>query len=206
MIGYVRGTLVAVTEEAALVETAGGIGLTILVPGSSRTRLPAVGQPVRLLTHLLIREDQWILAGFLTETERAAFLALTTVTGVGPKLALQVLTVLEPAALAEAIREGAWQRLRVVPGVGSKLAQRIAVELRGWAGAHVDTFVVASGEQDPGEAAENDEVVEGLKALGLSDAEARAAVRGLESLTPVERLREALRRLDRGRGTAVHGR
>jgi Holliday junction DNA helicase RuvA len=206
VIGYVRGTLVGVTAETALVETAGGIGLTIFIPGSSRERLPAVGQPVRLLTQLLIREDQWFLAGFLTETERAAFLALTTVTGVGPKLALQVLTALEPAALAEAIRDGAWQRIRVVPGVGPKLAQRIAVELRGWAGATAESFVVGAGDSDRGDAGQDDEVIEGLKALGLSDAEARAAVRGLEALTPVERLREALRRLDRGRGTAFYGR
>jgi Holliday junction DNA helicase RuvA len=200
VIGFVRGVLVARQHGAVVVETPGGLGLEILVPESSERDLPEVGAGVRLLTHLIVREDHWQLCGFLTEAERSAFLALLAVNGVGPKVALALVGRLGPGALAEAVRDGQWQRLREVPGVGPKLAQRVVVELRQWAGGPAPDRVGAGGAGDLGPP--DDEVVDGLRAMGLSDSEARRAVEGLEHLPPVERLREALRRLDRGRGTA----
>jgi Holliday junction DNA helicase RuvA len=198
MIGYVRGTLVGRGRDVAVVETPGGLGLELLVPATTQRALPEPGASVRLLTHLIVREDHWQLCGFLTEGERTAFRALIEVSGVGPKVAVAAVGHLGPDGLAEVVRDGRWQRLKEIPGVGPKLAQRMVVELRQWAGG---SFSDASTAVEPTGAPE-DEVVEGLKALGLSEAEARTAVHGLEHLPPVERLREALRRMDRGRGTA----
>jgi Holliday junction DNA helicase RuvA len=199
MIGYVRGTLAARMRDLVLVETPGGLGLEVQVSRATLASLPEPGAAVTLWTHLIIREDHWQLAGFQSETERAAFLALLQVTGVGAKVGLAVLGHLDPPALAQAVRDGQWRRLQEVPGVGPKLAQRMVVELRGWAGTAGEDPDLAQPAAAAGAPADDD-VVEGLRALGLAEQEARQAVRGLEHLAPVERLREALRRLDRGRG------
>ena len=198
MIAHVAGTLDSRTREWAVVTTAGGLGLMLLVPHTTGDALPQVGAQVRLYTHLIVREDQWQLCGFLTEAERTAFLALTAVNGVGPKVALNVVGHLTPDGVVRAVREGRWQRLREAPGVGPKLAQRMLVDLKGWAGAETETM--PEDVQATAPAAVGDDVVDGLTAMGLSEAEARAAVAGLDDWAPVDRLREALRRLDRGKG------
>ncbi len=197
MIDYVKGTVAARAAGRVVVETSGGLGLELLVPSSTGVRLPEPGHPVKLYTHLAIREDSWQMAGFLTAEEREVFLALLAVSGVGMKVALAVLGHVKPAGLRTAVADGDWKALTAVTGVGTKLAQRLVVELRG---------VLAAGPQEVPAAARppvaTDEVVEGLMALGYTGAEAAAAVAGTEGPAP-ERLREALRRLDSGRGVGV---
>jgi Holliday junction DNA helicase RuvA len=198
MIAFVRGTLTAREAGRVVVETASGIGLELLVPDTTQRHLPEPGQPVRLYTHLLVREDHWTLAGFWTLREREIFQVLLNVSGVGPKVALAVLGQVGIDELTRAVAEGRWQRLREVSGVGPKLAQRLVVELRG---------VLADAPVEPGPPAAAevaDEVWEGLRALGYTDAEARAALAGLEEGDPAERLRKALARLDKSRGVR-HG-
>jgi Holliday junction DNA helicase RuvA len=198
MIAFVRGTLTAREAGRVVVETASGIGLELLVPDTTQRHLPEPGQPVRLYTHLLVREDHWTLAGFWTLREREIFQVLLNVSGVGPKVALAVLGQVGIDELTRAVAEGRWQRLREVSGVGPKLAQRLVVELRG-------VLADAPVEPVPPAAAEvADEVWEGLRALGYTDAEARAALAGLEDGDPAERLRKALARLDKSRGVR-HG-
>ncbi len=198
MIAHIVGTVEERAGDAVVVATAGGMGLLVQVPRTTADGLPPRGQAVRLYTHLIVREDQWQLCGFLTEDERDVFLALLAVNGVGARVALNVVGHVGPEGVRRAVREGRWQRLREAPGVGPKLAQRMLVELKNWAGVDPDEEPGAAAAAPA--AAATDEVVDGLVAMGLSEAEARAAVAGLESLPPVERLRTALRRLDRGRG------
>lgn len=196
MIGYVRGTLQAREADRVLVETPGGLGLEISMAANAMGRLPDVGQPVKLLTSLLIREDHWQLVGFLSPEEREAFLRVLSVTGVGPKVALAVIGQLGVDGLRQAVLEGAWKKLRTVPGVGPRLAQRLVVELKGTILAEEDSEAVATVLSETA-----DEVREGLLALGYSDAEASRALEGLTEPDPATRLREALRRLDVGRGS-----
>jgi len=198
MIAFVRGTLTAREAGRVVVETASGIGLELLVPDTTQRHLPEPGQPVRLYTHLLVREDHWTLAGFWTLREREIFQVLLNVSGVGPKVALAVLGQVGIDELTRAVAEGRWQRLREVSGVGPKLAQRLVVELRG---VLVDAAVEAAPATD---AEVSDEVWEGLRALGYTDAEARAALEGLGEGDPADRLRRALARLDKSRGVR-HG-
>ena len=205
MIGYVRGTLAAREPGVAVVETPGGLGLLVLVPDTTQRQLPEPGSPVKLHTHLVIREDSWQLAGFLTVAERDIFLALLNVTGVGPKLALAVLGQLGIPGLVEAVREGRWQRLREVPGVGPKLAQRLVVELRGVLSEPLpDEAVMEAGERAGAAGDAGDDVLEGLRALGYTEAEARWALQGAEGMEAAARLKWGLSRLDPGKGVR-HG-
>ncbi|MCL5967040.1 MAG: Holliday junction branch migration protein RuvA [Firmicutes bacterium] len=204
MIAFVRGTLVAREAGSALVETAGGMGLLILVPDTTQRQLPEPGKSVRLYTHLVIREDSWQLAGFMSVAERDIFLALLNVTGVGPKLALAILGQVGIDGLVAAISEGRWQRLREVSGVGPKLAQRLIVELRGVLAEPLSSEEAVMGEERagiPGAAdVPADDVLDGLRALGYTDSEARFGLAGSEGQTSAERLRWALSRLDPGGG------
>ncbi len=198
MIHYVKGTVTARDAGRVVVETSGGLGLAVMVPSSTSVRLPEPGHPVKLYTHLAIREDSWQLAGFLTTEERDVFLALLGVSGVGMKVALAVLGHTKAAGLRAAVASGDWKALTAVVGVGPKLAQRLVVELRG---------VLADGPEDiPAPASlvvAVDEVVEGLMALGYTGAEAAWAAAGTEGTPAAARLRAALRRLDSGKGVAV---
>ena len=195
VIHYVRGTVAARDASRVVVETAGGLGLEVWVPASTSARLPEPGRPVKLYTHLAIREDSWQLAGFLTMDERDVFLALLGVNGVGLKVSLAVLGQIKPDGVRAAVAGGDWKGLTRVSGVGPKLAQRLVVELRG---------VLAEGPAEVPRAASPppppDEVVDGLLALGYTGAEAAWAVEGAPPEPVAVRLREALRRLDSRKG------
>ncbi|MHB1426327.1 MAG: Holliday junction branch migration protein RuvA, partial [Gemmataceae bacterium] len=181
-----------------VVETPGGLGLEVLVPDTTAARLPQPGQTIKLLTHLIIKEDSWQLAGFMTSDERQTFLTLLGVTGVGPKLALAVLGQLGTAGLSQAVVEGRWKTLQSVSGVGPKLAQRLLVELKGALGQGW----ASEPTPDGGPSSVGDEVVEGLMSLGYTEAEARRATAGVQSDDPAARLRDALKQLDSGRGAS----
>lgn len=201
MIAFVRGTLVAREPGSALIETPGGLGLAVMVPDTTQRQLPEPGSPVRLFTHLVIREDSWQLAGFFTVAERDIFLALLNVTGVGPKLALAVLGQVGIQGLVEAVSEGRWQRLREVSGVGPKLAQRLIVELRGVLAEPLSDDAVMDDTHAPEvDEPPADDVLDALRALGYTESEARWALAGSEADSPAARLRLALSRLDPGGG------
>lgn len=129
MIGSLRGILAQKSPQSILVDLA-GIGFEVMVPLSTLYGLPEPGQEVRLLVHTHVRENQILLVGFLREEEREIFRFLTGVTGIGPRLALNILSALPPEEIMEAIFQGDAQKLRAVPGVGRKTAERILVELK----------------------------------------------------------------------------
>ena len=129
MIGSLSGVLAFRSPPHLLLEV-GGIGYEVEAPMSTFYTLPAVGQPTRLLTHLVVREDAHVLYGFATAQERALFRNLLKVSGVGPRIALAILSGATAAAFAQAVRAEDASALTRIPGVGRKIAERLIVEMR----------------------------------------------------------------------------
>lgn len=193
MIGRLAGTLLVKAPPALLVDV-GGVGYELEAPLSTFYNLPAVGAPVVLHTHLLVREDAQLLYGFGTEAERALFRQLLKVSGVGAKLALVILSGVSVHELAAIIADADPARLVRIPGIGRKTAERLILELREPLGRMVAASVtVASPHADAaGDAAA------ALEALGYKPAEVRAALRDLPADASSEDLiRAALKRLMR---------
>src|SRR5690242_6882887 len=134
MIARVTGTLAELTADGVVIDVA-GVGYLALCSGRTLDALGPVGGDVLLLTELQVREDAWTLFGFGSAEERAAFRALTSVQGVGGRLALAILSVLSPDELSRAIAEADKAMIGRANGVGPKLAMRIANELQGKLGA-----------------------------------------------------------------------
>jgi Holliday junction DNA helicase RuvA len=129
MIGSLRGRLAAKQPPQLLIEV-GGVGYELEAPMSTFYELPAVGAEVRLLTHLVVREDAQVLYGFVREDERRLFRLLLKVSGVGPKIALAILSGSSAEAFASCIAAGDTAALTRIPGIGRKTADRLIVELR----------------------------------------------------------------------------
>ena len=129
MIAYLRGELVGKEPTRAVVEAA-GVGYELLIPLSTYDKLPRTGSEVKLLASHCVREDDEILFGFATEDEKGLFLKLTSVSGVGPKIAIAILSGASISELAMAIAGGDAKRISAIKGVGKKTAEKICVELR----------------------------------------------------------------------------
>jgi Holliday junction DNA helicase RuvA len=129
MIGSLRGRIAAKAPPQLLLEVS-GIGYEIEAPMSTFFRLPPVGQEIRLLTHLVVREDAHVLYGFASEEERALFRGLIKVSGVGPKIALALLSGMTVEGFAQCVRNQDAGTLTRVPGIGRKTAERLLVEMR----------------------------------------------------------------------------
>ncbi len=129
MIGSLAGVLVHKSPPALLIEV-GGVGYELEAPMSTFYGLPPVGQPVRLLTHLVVREDAHVLYGFGTSAERQLFRSLLKVSGVGPRIALAILSGSTAEAFAVCVQAGDSAALTRIPGVGRKIAERLIVEMR----------------------------------------------------------------------------
>ena len=129
MIGSLRGRIASKSPPQLTVEV-GGLGYELEAPMSTFFHLPAIGQEVALLTHLVVREDAHVLYGFGTEQERQLFRSLIRVSGVGPKIALALLSGISVSAFAECVQREDVSALTRVPGVGRKTAERLIVEMR----------------------------------------------------------------------------
>lgn len=171
MISRIRGKLLTREPDRVEVMTGGGVAYEVEIPLSVFEKLPRAGQEVELLTHQVVREDDLLLFGFLQPSERALFGRLLGASGVGPRLALAMMSTLTPAALVRAITDREVATLVQVPGVGKKTAERIALEL----GDKLDDLAIPAGPTVQGASAQ--EAVGALVALGYSQAEANAAVR-----------------------------
>ena|SRR5205807_1733798 len=129
MIAFLRGKILEKHPNQVIVET-GGVGYDVLIPVSTFSSLPEAGSDVRLRIHTHVREDALALFGFLTSDEKTIFERLISVSGIGPKLAITVLSGLPTSDLINAIRNGAVEQLVRIPGVGKKTADRIVLELK----------------------------------------------------------------------------
>ncbi|MGH2460105.1 MAG: Holliday junction branch migration protein RuvA [Chloroflexota bacterium] len=187
MIAGIRGTLEAAGTDWAIVDVQ-GVSYRVFAPTSTLNRLPAIGQSVRLLTHLYMREDQLSLYGFLSSDELAVFEQLLGVSGVGPKLALTMLSAASAEKLRQAIASENVENLTRIPGIGRKLAGRLILELRG--------KLIAPNDGKPAlERPVDADVAEALMGLGYSPVDAQAAIKSLPTdrqLDLEERIRLAL--------------
>ena len=129
MIASLRGTLLLKIQESLVVEV-GGVGYEVFFPQGGHERLPAIGAEVMLHIQTVVREDAFLLFGFLTLEEKEMFQLLNTVSGIGPKVALNMLSGLAPDVLAQAILHDDLARLTRLPGVGKKTAERLCLELK----------------------------------------------------------------------------
>jgi Holliday junction DNA helicase RuvA len=177
MIALLRGTLVEKHPNQAIVE-AGGVGYDVLIPISTYSALPEAGSEVRLRIHTHVREDALALFGFLTAEEKTIFEKLISVSGIGPSLAVKVLSGMSTSDLIPAIRNGSVEQLVRIPGVGRKTAERIVLELK-------DKLEGLDATPVPGLAARpaptlsplEQDVLSALLNLGCNRAAAEAAVR-----------------------------
>jgi Holliday junction DNA helicase RuvA len=188
MIGRLTGTLAEKSPPQILIDVH-GVGYEVDVPMSSFYNLPALGEPVTLLTHFVVREDAQVLFGFLTHEERAAFRQLVKISGVGPRTALAILSGLSVGELAQAVSLQESGRLVKVPGIGKKTAERLLLELKGKLGdALAAPASVASAAQG--------DILQALVALGYSEREANAALKALPADVAVgEGIKLALKQL-----------
>src|SRR5438445_3967185 len=188
MIGRIQGVLVE-KHFPHVVVSCNGLGYEIDVPMSTFYPLPRTGEDVSLLTHLVVREDAHLLFGFLTAAERSAFRQLLKISGVGPKVALSVLSGLSVEDLAAAVATEDAARLTKVPGVGQKTAERLVLELR-------DKLPVAITVVKAGASPANGDVTRALLGLGYNEREATAAVKQLPADLPLtDAIRQALKLL-----------
>ncbi|NPV72941.1 MAG: Holliday junction branch migration protein RuvA [Pelotomaculum sp.] len=193
MISYIKGKLAEV-QAGAVVLDVGGIGYRVQVPLSVLNKLPARGEDVLLYTHLAVREEGFFLYGFSDQNELGFFLKLLGVSGIGPKVALAILTIFSPDELGRIIIGGDTAALTRVPGVGKKTAGRIILELK-------DKVTETTLEREPlsGRSGVEADAVEALEALGYTAAEALKAVKevlkGPGQPSAAEIVREALRLL-----------
>ena len=192
MIAWIEGEL-ALKELNRVVLAVGGVGFEIAIPLSTYETLPDAGAPTRLLTLLHVREDELSLYGFATREERRVFETAIGVSGIGPKLALLLLSSFSAGAFAQAVAAGDVAALTRVPGVGKKTAERLVVELR-------DKFAdLALGDGRPvrpavAGGARGEEAVKALVALGFPRARATEAVGAAVEQAPDAEVEEVVRR------------
>ncbi|TAK20317.1 MAG: Holliday junction branch migration protein RuvA [Chloroflexota bacterium] len=191
MIAFVRGTIES-RDVGGVVIAVGGVGLRVSVPSSTLARLGGLGAEATLHTHLYVREDALALYGFARDEERRAFETLLTVTGVGPRGALGLLSALSVEQLGEAISRGNADLLTVVPGIGKRIASRIVLDLKGKLGPKV-----AVGGPSAMSGTGDGEVMDALtQVFGYTPQQAAEAVAALGPDAPTsteERIRVALR-------------
>jgi len=177
MITFLRGKLVESLPTQAIVDV-NGVGYEVLIPLSSFDKLPSPGGDVTMLTHLAVREDAHVLYGFMTSAERDLFrLLINTVSGIGPKIALNVLSGMNVPAFRGAVANGDVKSLSQISGVGRKTAERIVVELKDKVGA-AGAWEAASDQRSlsSGDQKVNDAVL-ALMALGFKQPDAHESVR-----------------------------
>lgn len=195
MIGFLKGRLAA-KQPPSLVVDVGGVGYELEAPMSTFYTLPALGEPVMLTTHLVVREDAHILYGFGTEAERRVFRGLLKVSGIGPKIALGILSGVSVADFLRIIEAEDAAMLTRVPGIGRKTAERVIIEMRG--NAQKLTLPSAAPGDAPAAGAEltpQGEAYGALLALGYKPPEASRLLKSADEpgLSTTELIRRALK-------------
>lgn len=200
MIAYVKGEIAEITEDSVVIEV-GGIGMNVHISTKEAQRLPAVGSTVKLHTYMLVREDAFLLYGFLVKADLELFKKCLTVSGIGPKGALAILSVMDADALKYAILSKDAKAIAKAPGIGAKTAERLILDLKDKV-SFDDTIIGMEIAQENGGAllAEGavKEAVEALVALGYGQTESLRAVNqipGAETMDSGALLKAALKKL-----------
>jgi Holliday junction DNA helicase RuvA len=190
MIGRLAGVLLEKNPPQLLLDVQ-GVAYEVDVPMSTFYNLPNTGDRVTLFTHLVVREDAHLLYGFGSEPERRTFRQLLKVNGIGPRIALAVLSGLSVAELAQAVTLQESGRLTKIPGIGKKTAERLLLELKDKLGANLTQAVGINRTPPP-----SSDILNALLSLGYSDKEAVAAVKELpEGIAVADGIKQALKRL-----------
>lgn len=190
MIGRLRGQIIAKHPPQVLIDV-GGVGYEVEAPMSTFYDLPAAGEPVTLITHLVVREDAHVLYGFLREQDRALFRNLLKVTGVGAKMALAILSGMDAQRFALCVEQEDLTALSRLPGIGKKTAQRLVMEMKDRVANLGGTPGVIGTARPALAAARKDalsDAVSALVALGYRPADANRMVRAVAGTTPAPEL------------------
>lgn len=200
MIGYITGELIVVSQDSIIIEQ-GGIGYELMLPSSAINNLPSIGSAIKVYTYLHVREDILALYGFLTHDDLEVFKLLITVSGIGPKAAIGILSALKPDDLRFAILSEDVKALTQAPGVGPKTAKKLILELK-------DKLKLDESFESRLTNSENvsnsnvvqvrEETLEALLVLGYSRTDASSAVRSIEindNTTAEDALKQSLRQL-----------
>ena len=191
MIASVSGEVLERRPDHVVVECA-GVGYRLAVSSETLRSVPAIGKRVGLHAHLVARDDSLALFGFSSEDERDLFLSLTSVSGIGPKVAIAILSGGSPRELLRAIAAGDAKRFQAAPGVGKRTAERLIVEMREKVAGELSAEVAAAGPAD----ADDQRILarDGLVSLGYELAEAERLLDGAGGETPEDLISAALRR------------
>lgn len=204
MITFLAGKLAAALPTQAIVDV-GGVGYEVLIPLSSYDRLPAPGHPIQILTHLHVREDAHVLFGFMTSAERDLFrLLVNNVSGIGPKLALAVLSGMSVMNFKSAVVNSDVASLSKISGLGKKTAERIVLELKDKVGVAAAWEAASAAHAPTPEQSQANEAVLALISLGYKQVDAHKTVRDLQEKQPEiataeELVKHALKRIAAGR-------
>ena len=203
MITFLDGKLVGALPTQAIVDV-NGVGYEVFIPLSSYDKLPAVGQSIRILTHLTVREDAHILYGFMTSPERDLFrLLVNNVSGIGPKLALAVLSGMSVTSFKTAVVNSDIAAISKISGLGKKTAERVVLELKDKLGVAAAWEAATAAHAPTPEQEQANEAVLALIALGYKQVDAHKAVRELqaqaEGKSAEELVKLALKRIAAGR-------
>ncbi|HEY0369536.1 MAG TPA: Holliday junction branch migration protein RuvA [Chthoniobacterales bacterium] len=204
MITFLAGKLAAALPTQAIVDV-NGVGYEVLIPLSSYDRLPAPGQSVQILTHLHVREDAQLLYGFMSAAERDLFrLLVNHVSGIGPKLALAVLSGMSVSNFKSAVVNNDVASLSKISGLGKKTAERIVLELKDKLGVSAVWEAASAAHAPTPEESQANEAVLALIALGYKQVDAHKTVRELQEKQPEiksaeELVKHALKRMAAGR-------
>lgn len=194
MIALLTGQLVSKRTDQIIIEVAGGVGYRVLIPLSTFYSLPDAGR-VKLHIHTHVREDALLLYGFLTSDERELFILLLSVTGVGPKLALNILSHANPQDLRQAIVNNDVNRLATLPGIGKKSAERLVLELKEKIhklGLSNDPLTKEQAIASSPAQGQTEDALSALLNLGYKEAQARKALATI-AITPESPLEEILK-------------
>ena len=190
MIAYVKGTVEYIEEDNVVIDV-GGIGYNVKVSADTAARMPGVGEQTKLYTYMNVREDAVSLFGFFSRDDLAVFRQCITVSGIGPKGALAILSTLNADSLRFAILSGDAKAISKAPGIGIKTAERLILELRGKIRAE-DTIIAKEMADYSGasnvaaDTAQKREAVEALVSLGYGQAEALKAVNAIEGIEEMD--------------------
>src|SRR4051794_35915796 len=201
MIAFLEGKLAAALPTQATVDV-NGVGYEVFIPLSSYDKLPPVGSPIRILTHLAVREDAHILYGFMTASERDLFrLLVNNVSGIGPKLALAVLSGMSVANFKSAVVNSDITAISKITGLGKKTAERIVLELKDKLGVAAAWEASSAAHAPTPEQEQANEAVLALISLGYKQVDAHKAVRDLQSQakSAEELVKLALKKMASGR-------
>jgi len=202
MIAYISGILEDISEENAVLDV-GGIGYNIKISADTASRLPGMGELVKLYTYTCVREDAFLLYGFLTRSELEIFKKLITVNGIGPKGGLAILSVMDADDLRFAIMSGDVKAISKAPGIGAKTAQRVILDLKDKISIDdtlISREIAATAESNSFkmDTPQKKEAIEALMSLGYGQTESAKAVNaieGIESMDSGAVLKAALKKM-----------